>query len=268
MANLVAYDEAMTEDYVDGAPHIKHASLRTLYSELVLDVFEFARSTTEVPSVLDLGAGEGSVTVPFLELGAEVVAVDISHSQLALLKLRCEKYSERLRVREEDINETLSTVDEDFDVIVVNSFLHHVPDYLGMIQEAVQRLKPGGQFFSFHDPLRYDSLTPTTRAFTSAAYFSWRVFKGDVFGGLLRRLRRARGIYIEDSKFDNAEYHVTRNGVDQEAICKFFDEAGFEYRLITYFSSQSSLFQPLGEKLNMHNSFGIIARNGSAKSRS
>ena len=28
----------------------------------------------------------------------------------------------------------------------------------------------------------------------------------------------SRGIYLENSSYDNAEYHVTRNGVDQNAI--------------------------------------------------
>ncbi len=167
-----------------------------------------------------MGAGEGSVTLPFLELGAKVVAVDVSNSQLDALKTKCENFGGMLEARCEDINDTLIEKSEKYDIIVANSFLHHVPDYLGMIREALTVINPHGQFFSFQDPLRYGSIGKATMMFSKLAYFSWRVFKGDVIGGLKRRLRRARGIYLEDSVHDNAEYHVTRNGVDQEAILR------------------------------------------------
>lgn len=75
LVNASAYDAEATKKYIDGAPHIKHASLRKLYGKLVLQVFDNAKKHKINPIVLDLGAGEGSVTLPFLELGAKVVAV-------------------------------------------------------------------------------------------------------------------------------------------------------------------------------------------------
>ncbi len=71
LANFSAYDEEATRKYIDGAPHIKHASLRKLYGELVVQVFDTAKQQVDVPKVLDLGAGEGSVKLPFLELGGQ-----------------------------------------------------------------------------------------------------------------------------------------------------------------------------------------------------
>ena len=76
LANVSAYDAQATRTYVDGAPHVKHASLRQLYGKLVVRVFDAARENGTAPMVLDLGAGEGSATLPFLQLGAKVVAVD------------------------------------------------------------------------------------------------------------------------------------------------------------------------------------------------
>jgi len=260
LANVSAYHEEATREYIDGAPHIKHASLRTLYGKLVVQVFDSAKKYTNTPKVLDLGAGEGSVTLPFLELGAKVVAVDISNSQLDELKTKCERFGDMLEVRCEDINVTLKGKSEKYDIIVVNSFLHHVPDYMGMIREAVTVLNTHGQFFSFQDPLRYDTVGKITTRFSKLAYFSWRVFKGDVIGGLTRRIRRAREIYLEDSVHDNAEYHVTRNGVDQDAIRGLFEEQDFDCNIVSYFSTQSRLFQPIGTLLGMNNTFAIIAQ--------
>lgn len=260
LANAAAYDAEATKDYVDSAPHIKHLSLRTLYAKLLTEVYEYAVEYSPSPRALDLGAGEGSVTLPLLELGARVTAVDLSSSQLKALGRKCERFGDRLELRHEDASETLRTRSRPYDIIVANSFLHHIPDYLGLIREAMELLTSYGQFFSFQDPLRYDTLGKPTKAFCDLAYLSWRVFKGDVWGGFQRRIRRSRGVYLIDSVQDNAEYHVTRNGVDQDAIADMFKKAGFQCTVVRYFSTQSPLFQPIGAGLGVKNCFGVVAR--------
>jgi SAM-dependent methyltransferase len=260
LANVSVYDAEATREYIDGAPHLKHAALRKLYGELVVQVFDGARKHTKIPEVLDLGAGEGAATLPFLELGAKVVAVDISNSQLATLKEKCKQFGDMLEVRCGDINDILKDKSKKYDIIVVNSFLHHVPDYLGMIGEAAAALNPQGQFFCFQDPLRYDTVGTFTMLFGKLAYFVWRVSRGDVIGGLKRRLRRARGIYLDDSVYDNAEYHVTRNGVDQIAICELLKERDIDCDIVSYFSTQSGFFRALGSVLGMKNTFAVVAK--------
>ena len=258
-ANRTAYEGEDAFAYINGAPHIKHETLRKLYGALVVRVFDTARLHVGVPKVLDLGAGEGSATLPFLELGARVVAVDISDRQLQALKQRCGDYGHMLDIRVADVSSVLDDKSERFDIVVANSFLHHVPDYLGMVENAITVLGPHGQFFSFQDPMRYDRLGRATRAFCEVAYGFWRVFQGDVMGGLARRARRARGVYLRDSVHDNTEYHFTRNGVDQDAIEVLFRQHGFVCHLIRYFSTQSVLFQEIGERLGARNTFAIVA---------
>ncbi len=260
LANLSAYDSEGTRKYIDGAPHIKHASLRRLYGKMLVQVYDFAKQHAENPTVLDLGAGEGSVTLPFLELGARVTAVDISRSQLDVLQDRCKQFADRLEVRCEDINNVLLDTDPKYSIIVANSFLHHIPDYIGLMRQAVGTLSDHGQFFTFQDPLRYDSVGRINMLFSNLAFFSWRIFKGDVLEGIKRRLRRSRGIYLSDSVHDNAEYHAARNGVDQNAICCFLKEQGFDCNIISYFSTPSCVFQPIGTALGAKNTFAVIAR--------
>lgn len=260
LANASAYDTDAAREYVDGAPHLKHVALKALYGSLVVRVFDCARRHTSVPKVLDLGAGEGSVTLPFLQLGAEVVAVDISASQLDALKRRCSHFGGRLQVRCENFSDTLRSTSLKYDIVVVNSALHHVPDYLGMIREAAALLAPHGQFFFFQDPLRYDTVGKFQRLFSQLAYLSWRVFKGDMIGAVQRQLRRNRGIYLEDSVRDNAEYHVTRNGVDQNAIGRLLEEQDMNCEIVTYFSTQGRFAQALGTALGIKNTFAVVAQ--------
>lgn len=260
LANLAMFDKEGTAKYVLGSPHLKSACVRKLYESLVVRLFNTAKQHAGIPRVLDLGAGEGSATLPFLELGAHVTAVDISESQLASLAEKCGQFSERLQVRQEAISETFKRKQERYEVVVMNSFLHHIPDYLGTIQDALSLLQPAGQFFSFQDPLRYDTLGRGTRVFSQAAYFSWRVFQGDYARGLKTRIRRARRIYLAGSKEDDAEYHVTRNGVDQESIVDLLRSRGFACEVIRYFSTQSRALQVLGTSLGIENTFAIVAR--------
>jgi len=259
-ANIRQYDADGTNKYVQAAPHIKHASVHALYNSLVGQVYAYAEKHKTVPHVLDLGAGEGSVTLSFLELGAKVTAVDISKSQLDSLAQKCESYAGNLEIMCLEVDEACAKLTTKYDIIVANSFLHHIPDYLKLIQATDSLLSSHGQFFSFQDPLKYETVRPTDKIFSNVAYFFWRIFQGDVWGGIRRRLRRARGLYSEDSKYDNAEYHGVRDGVDEMAIKNLLERKGYECEIIKYFSTQSSVFQPVGRLLGIKNTFAILAR--------
>ncbi|MBI2552398.1 class I SAM-dependent methyltransferase [Candidatus Uhrbacteria bacterium] len=263
LANAAMYNSEHIKKYVHGAPHVKHAALRKMYGRMVADRYNYATHYFSVPRILDLGAGEGSATRQFLDLGAKVMAVDISNDQLILLRKQCVNYGDRLETRCEAVVEALRSLQRDgkqFDIVVANSFLHHIPDYLELIRLTGGVIAPHGQFFSFQDPLRYDSLSKATYAFSILAYFCWRIFQGDIIGGIRRRIRRSKGIYITGSMEDDAEYHVGRNGVDQEAIQKLFSELKFDCLIVKYFSTQSPFWQKIGSQLRIKNSFGIIAK--------
>lgn len=261
LANTKFYNSESAQKYAHGAPHLKHMILRKLYAELAVRVYDYSKRFTNIPRVLDLGAGEGTTTLRFLELGARVTAVDISENQLEILKNRCSFFNKRLNIYCQDAEEFLSSNDgKCYDIIVVSSFLHHIPDYLGLVRKIIALLPSQGQFFSFQDPLRYDSVSRFTRAFSDTAYFFWRIFQGDIVNGIKRRVRRACGIYLDYCESDNAEYHVVRNGVDQNAISVLLDEEGFLCEIIPYFSAQNLIFQSMGCLLKFKNTFAVLAR--------
>jgi SAM-dependent methyltransferase len=260
LANAAMFNEEGTAHCVSASPHLTHRVVRDLYASLVIRTFNAAQKHASMPRVLDLGAGEGSATLPFLELGAHVTAVDISESQLAVLKQKCGGFSPRLRVYCQDINEILERNEDRYDIVVMNSFVHHIPDYLALFRKAVAKITPTGVIFSFQDPLRYDTLDKGTYYFSMCAYFFWRLFQGNYMQGLRTRIRRLKGIYVAGSKEDDAEYHVTRNGVDQDSIAELLASEGFTCEVVRYFSTQSSLFQRLGYLWGIENSFGIVAQ--------
>jgi SAM-dependent methyltransferase len=255
--------------YRGGAPHLEHAELYALLRGLSADAIATAEHVRRPPRVLELGAGEGSSTLPFLEFGAHVTAVDDSSSQLDGLRRRCSPFADRLVVVEAPAEEFVATCSDEFELVAAISFLHHVPDYLGFVENVTPLVAEGGVFFSFQDPLLYARLPAATRAFATAAYAAWRVRQGDVFGGLWRRARRARGNWDETCAQDVIEYHATRGGVDEDALVATLAVQGFAPRMTRYFSTQSRLFQPIGRRLGYETAFGVVApRTSTSRSTS
>lgn len=251
------------EAFVEGSPHLKHSAVRQLCSRIAADVFHRLPARPRPPLVLDMGAGDGVLTLQFLQMGASVVAADASDELLNDLKKTCADFHESLTVRSGDIFAVLDELDGKgmrFDIIGASSFLHHIPDYQGLCRRALPMLAPGGVFFTLQDPLRYDTLSRATYLFDRMSYFGWRSLQGDYMRGLKTRFRRILGIYRDDLAADTAEYHVVRNGVDQLALKVLFEAAGCQCEIRPYWSTQSTLFQKMGDRLHLHNTFAVIAQ--------
>lgn len=250
------YDERHAARYCAGAPHLRHRDLRALYRRLAEEATSFAAVGGNRPRVLDLGAGSGGATMPFVELGAAVTAVDDSPAQLARLK---ERAGDRVETIEADAEEALASLPVDYDVVVASSFLHHIPDYLGFLDRALGRARARAVFLSFQDPLLYASLPRPTRLYATLSYDAWRLAQGDVLAGIGRRLRRRRGVYLDTVVEDVIEFHATREGVDHEAVLAKIAAHGFEPRLVRYFSTQARPFHLAGRAFRLENMFAVIA---------
>ena len=106
-----------------------------LRERLLLDLFLSARPG---PSVLDAGAGQGSLSAKLGKLGFDVTSADASPAAVAVLR-------ERLpgQVIEASIAE-LPFADEAFDGAVLGEVLEHVEDDRGALTEIARVLRPGG----------------------------------------------------------------------------------------------------------------------------
>jgi SAM-dependent methyltransferase len=262
LANSKMFNMLTSKKLVEMSPHLKHRHLQELFEQLVSEVYGAAASIGERPRILDLGAGEGSITQVFLQKGAEVTAVDISKTQLEFLGEKNRDFADRLEIRCQDVYGALHSLEsagEKYEIVVTNSFLHHLKDYLTLIERIPAVMTANSVFFSFQDPIKYTSLNRINRCFNWIAYYSSRMFQGDLLRGLGRYLRRRRGVYLNDCLEDNVEYHGTRGGVDQEAIISLLHKSGYKCRLISYFSTTSAFWQAIGEGLGMKSTFSIIA---------
>ena len=94
---------------------------------------------------VDLGVGDGLLTMMLAEVASEVVAVDLSPQMLAQLRTRAaHKGIANIVALESDIAR-LALPDQSFDVAVLSQALHHCDDPLSALKEAQRVLVRGGR---------------------------------------------------------------------------------------------------------------------------
>jgi len=149
---------------IHGEIYNKHEQLR-LHATLkeAMDMVQCDK-TTERKQVLDLGCGAGNLTNHLVTLDAKVIAADVSPNFLTQLGQRYPKSAvTTLQLNGSNLSDIK---DASIDMVATYSVLHHIPDYLGIIDECMRVLKPGGILYVDHEvPDEYWSHTSTLKNF-------------------------------------------------------------------------------------------------------
>lgn len=225
-------------------------------------------SLGRAPACLDCGGGTGNLTLKMCKRGWDVTVVDVSDKMMGLLqeKAKAQGYSPALVLS--PIEQYVDTTRRSYDVITFSSVLHHLYSYLSVVERSVQRLRPGGIFYSNYDPLSrkyplcaciFESLETTI----AKLLFDPK----DVLPGIGRRLRRF--VSRNDPSFgrqvttagDLAEFHVG-SGVDDKTILHILRSSGFSVVEHKRFATGRTTFtRSLNNRLRLLESFKIIARH-------
>jgi SAM-dependent methyltransferase len=253
--NRAHYDA--THDYVAGSPHLMHARLHRWLTDLILTTAR--QAPLEREGVLEIGAGHGGMTAELLGLGCGVTVTEVSGASVRALERR---FADEPRV--EPLLDPEGSLEplrgRRFAVVLCCSVLHHIPDYRRFVETLVQEhLVPGGAFISIQDPTRYDTMRLLPHRADRAGYLMWRATRGDYRHGLAALARRVRGAYDESNARDMVEYHVLRNGVDEQQLLDDLTPAFANVELVPYWSNQLSAAQRLGDRLAWSNTFALLA---------
>jgi 2-polyprenyl-6-hydroxyphenyl methylase/3-demethylubiquinone-9 3-methyltransferase len=92
--------------------------------------------------ILDIGCGAGLLCEPFTRLGAQVIGVDPSASNIAAAKLHAEKGHLSIDYRCTTVEEM--DVRERFDIVLAMEVVEHVSDIGMFLNRCAAMLKPGG----------------------------------------------------------------------------------------------------------------------------
>jgi SAM-dependent methyltransferase len=242
-------------DYASGSPHLRHESVRRMVTAACRGVVDEVRHPR--CRVLEIGAGHGLFTDYLVGLGAEVWVTEMSKASADLLRSRFAGHDDVHVIYDQDGSGAARG--PEVDVVICLSVLHHIPDYLGAVSAWLDRLAPGGAFVSFQDPLWYSRRSRGSLLAERGAYLMWRVTRGDLRRALATGLRRVRGRYDPQNPSDMVEYHVVRDGVDEEGLIRLLGARFDSVRVHRYWSTQAAWLQWLGDRVGPVCSFGITA---------
>lgn len=173
---------------------------------------------------LDLGAGTGNLTGKLLHMGYEVTAIDISVEMCVILKKKYKDYLEdkKLRIINSKLEDASFNKGE-FDLITCYSVLHHLPDYVDVIQKLSFLLKKGGVMYLDHEqsPFFWDE------------FQKYAILKHMYYGSnsLLNALYfRIRGINIPSFDYTLSDYWTKKeHHLDHKKIGHIFEEENLDF---------------------------------------
>ncbi|MBX3438181.1 MAG: methyltransferase domain-containing protein [Planctomycetaceae bacterium] len=104
-----------------------------------------------VGRVLDVGTGTAQIPLELCgrsRFAGEVVGVDLAEEMLILARQNISRAGWQTRVQVECIDaKSLRYADSEFDIVMSNSIVHHIPQPLDVLREMVRVVRPGGQLF-------------------------------------------------------------------------------------------------------------------------
>lgn len=142
-------EEALAYDAMD------HGAVNRAF---VADFLQFylTAAPTLPADVLDLGTGTAQIPIQLCRClpQVRVVATDLAVAMLDLARIHIEVAGLRERIGLQQVDaKRLPFSDEEFDIVMCNSLVHHLPDPLPLFTEAIRVLRPGGWVF-FRDLIR------------------------------------------------------------------------------------------------------------------
>lgn len=235
-------------------------------------------SSGQTLQCLDCGGGTGNLALKMLARGWSVTVVDTSEEMLAVLRQKARTRGHAPRLVHGSIEWFLEQPSVGFDIVAFSSVLHHLYDYRSVVQQAVAVVRPGGIFYSSHDPV-VPKQPPWSRAFNTLDISVGKIMfdPADILPGIRRRFVKL--FSPPDSLFqralvtsgDLAEYHAG-TGVDDGEIVRVLQRNGFSLiEHLRYPAGRTRALYLVNKRLRLLENFKVIAQRdfgyGTTKTR-
>jgi len=192
---------------------------------------------------LDFGAGTGNLTGKLLSMGYHVTAIDISAEMCALLRKKYEHYLEAKKLVV--INLPIEDVSFDrgeFDLITCYSVLHHLPDYLDVVQRLCVFLKKGGVMYLDHEasPFYWKDESDNIANLVKNIYFHSNPLLNTFYFEIIR-------MNVPSIDYTLSDYwHKKEHALDHEKIECIFEKEHFGFfTRVDYHLKGTWIFNPI-----------------------
>jgi len=210
--------------------------------------------------ILDLGCGTGYLYRRLLDAGFKMTGADISTEMIDVLQGKVlPEAAERSKLVVADAESFLTQAEAQYDGIVQSALLHHLYDYESMVREYCGRLRPGGLFLVFFEPIK--------QKFDSSLKYALHQSLAK-FDEIVYRLEMSiRNIPLFEDEYEWSDYQRRFGGIDPEKLAGILREAGMEILEINKYCSRRYGINALiaNQVLGTENTFNLLARkNGDA----
>lgn len=139
-------------------------SLPQQFNLLINDIWPSVSDSKNL-KLLDVGCGTGLATefllgTPLNQKIADIHLLDTSTLMLEKANKRAKKWGKNFKLIHGDILQAKDT----YDVIIISSVLHHIPDLPGFLETINSIQKPGGILLTMHDPATESVRSDTYKA--------------------------------------------------------------------------------------------------------
>ena len=173
-AQDVAHSEEF--DYDKGSPHLRHARLRGMVEARLSALVTAAIARSGSCKVLEVGAGHGTFTRCLIDAGATVTVTETSSASADHLRT---VFGDAIEVRYDETGEGILAEAAQWDMAVMTSVVHHIPDYLTFLERLAGLVVEQGTIFTVQDPLYYPRMSGLAHRADRWAYLGWRLFQGN-----------------------------------------------------------------------------------------
>lgn len=210
---------------------------------------------TEKTRLLEVGCGEGGNLGPFIEMGCEVIGIDLSKSQINNAKdFINEHYQNPTSTL---INENIYNISPAdigrFDVIMLRDVIEHIPDQDKFLGHIKQFLNPNGViFFGFppwHMPFGGHQQICQNKIVSKLPYF--HILPTILYRGILR-------LFGESEDMINVLIEIKETGIGINKFQRLIKKNKYKFEKKTFY-----LINPNYEikfQLKLREQFRIIAR--------
>ena len=220
----------MQERHQDRKQYFKEQGITTRkfvipYIEEVIPIIKDSR-------ILEIGCGEGGNMTHFLEMGCEVVGVDLNTKQINNAKIYLEEAvpNANIRLLNKDIYEVSTEEIGLFDVIMLRDVIEHIPNQGKFLKHLHTFLKPNGKvFFGFPPwwmPFGGHQQVCRNKFLSKLPYY--HLFPT----GIYRAILKAGG---ESERRIDELIEIKETGISTNRFERIVEENGFQFEKKTFY---------------------------------
>ena len=261
IANINKYeDDNIIKYYTEKAdPKYTYIEYQVIF-KAVIDIL--SKSLGRSIKAVDVcgGAGKAAFIMKKCDPACEVSLVDLSDKMLAVARQNMIKEGvEDLRLIKDDAFSFLNNTEQQYDLIVFSSAIHHFKDPIKLLVTAAQRLTPQGCIITIAEPT---ALIKSTRFKIMTFIFGHKEYKQDVVKSWIKYIVTLGESAPADDEFADIAEYQTFKGIDDKALSCQLNSAGLNTLVHLRYPAGDPLMLKVLPYLGLNWSFGLVLRKG------